>query len=233
MYVAKYANMISSDFWDIGFGDWMFNIYYSQFGDIGHVKEHMSVYRVHRKGRWSSKSLQEQARQISARINVYNHYLNYEYNHEFSLAQAKWAIRISDIEQTEKTWGKMISDIRLLFFRVFKTIVQSNSFINEIYIRAHKLWKAWQLKRHLELLRSSNLFDEAWYLANNPDIAVSGVDPMTHYLATGWKEGRDPGPKFYTAWYLDSYDDVKQAGINPLVHYLKFGKQEGRRASPD
>jgi hypothetical protein len=35
------------------------------------------------------------------------------------------------------------------------------------------------------------VFDGSWYLADNPDVAASEVDALTHYLASGWREGRD------------------------------------------
>ena len=70
------------------------------------------------------------------------------------------------------------------------------------------------------MVRSSGLFDQAWYLANNPDVAKAGVDPLIHYLCNGGFEGRDPGPNFCSSWYLDAYIDVKRNGANPLVHYL-------------
>ena len=33
-------------------------------------------------------------------------------------------------------------------------------------------------------------FDAGWYLSNNPDVAVSGMDPTLHYVLYGRKEGR-------------------------------------------
>src|SRR5436190_18792549 len=85
----------------------------------------------------------------------------------------------------------------------------------------------------LHLLRGSDLFDANWYLANNPDVSKTKVDPLLHYYRYGGFEGRDPGPKFSSSWYLSSYEDVKKAGINPLVHYLKHGQKEGRAAQPN
>ncbi|MEO7839402.1 MAG: class I SAM-dependent methyltransferase [Anaerolineales bacterium] len=81
----------------------------------------------------------------------------------------------------------------------------------------------------LHLLRGSELFDANWYLANNPDVAKTKVDPLLHYYRHGGFEGRDPSTKFSSSWYLNTYEDVKKAGINPLVHYLKYGKREGRK----
>ena len=80
----------------------------------------------------------------------------------------------------------------------------------------------------LNLLRKSALFDANWYMANNPDVAKTEMDPLLHYYRYGGFEGRDPSLKFSSSWYLDAYKDVKKAGINPLVHYLKYGRTEGR-----
>ncbi|HEY8592005.1 MAG TPA: hypothetical protein VIL42_03965 [Sphingomicrobium sp.] len=82
--------------------------------------------------------------------------------------------------------------------------------------------------RALQLLRSSSYFDAAWYLDRYPDVAAGEVDPATHYLESGWREGRDPGPTFSTSAYLKSNADVAALGINPLLHYIEYGRSEGR-----
>lgn len=84
------------------------------------------------------------------------------------------------------------------------------------------------LRRHIELLSASELFDGDWYLAAYPDVAASGINPARHYLRFGAEEGRDPGPRFSTSQYLERYPDVVRAGMNPLLHYLKFGLEERR-----
>lgn len=89
-----------------------------------------------------------------------------------------------------------------------------------------------QLKKGLALIRSSDLFEEAWYLSNNMDVANSKMDPVSHYLLFGGLERRDPSPYFNGGWYLDTYEDVKKSGINPLVHYLEHGREEGRLIKP-
>jgi hypothetical protein len=71
------------------------------------------------------------------------------------------------------------------------------------------------------------VFDGVWYLADNPDVAVSGMDPLAHYLATGWREGRDPSPLFDVSWYLGAHSEVSQNQIEPLEHYLEWGWREG------
>lgn len=85
-------------------------------------------------------------------------------------------------------------------------------------------------QRAVELVRRSSLFDEDWYLATYPDVERSGVDPIVHYLENGWKEGRDPGPRFSTSAYLRANSDVAALGVNPLLHYVEYGHSEGRGA---
>lgn len=76
------------------------------------------------------------------------------------------------------------------------------------------------------LLRDSGYFDEAWYLAVNPDVKER---PIKHYLLYGEKEGRKPSARFCPTYYLNRYQDVHQAGISPLLHYLTHGKKEKRQ----
>jgi hypothetical protein len=64
-------------------------------------------------------------------------------------------------------------------------------------------------------------------------VAAAGVNPLEHYNAFGWKEGRDPSTVFDTSRYLSAYPDVAAAGVNPLEHYLKFGMHEGRSSFGD
>lgn len=84
-----------------------------------------------------------------------------------------------------------------------------------------------------DLLRRSAFFDPAYYLARYPDVAASAVDPISHYLEYGAKEGRDPSPDFSTSGYLQLYPDVAEQGLNPLVHFLRCGLGEGRDVGID
>jgi hypothetical protein len=76
-------------------------------------------------------------------------------------------------------------------------------------------------------------FDVAYYLGCHPDIEQAGADPLAHFLATGWREGRDPAPWFSVRDYLELYPDVAAAGLNPFVHYLQAGRSEGRTTRHD
>lgn len=94
---------------------------------------------------------------------------------------------------------------------------------NEIKIRRQK-----QLKQQMDLIKTSGLFDENWYLNEYPDVKQSELSALEHYLRFGGFEGRKPNPNFDSAFYLSQYRDVVEAGLNPLVHYIKFGCVEGR-----
>ena len=72
------------------------------------------------------------------------------------------------------------------------------------------------------------LFDQSWYLAQNPEAAASGMDPLEDYRQVGAARGHHPHPLFDTSYYLDKYPDVARAGANPLDHFVEFGAAEGR-----
>jgi hypothetical protein len=75
-------------------------------------------------------------------------------------------------------------------------------------------------QQQLELIRSSPLFDAAWYLRDNPDVVKSGAEPGLHFLRQPTHPTRDPGPRFDTERYLLAHPEVVEQGINPLVHFL-------------
>lgn len=88
-------------------------------------------------------------------------------------------------------------------------------------------------------------FSVSQYLENNPDVKKSGVEPMSHWIRTGRKEGLAIYSSLYPAtqytqiekavaehfdvvYYLKTYPDVKLLKHNPLVHYMRIGWREGR-----
>ena len=99
-----------------------------------------------------------------------------------------------------------------------------NHVIRFITFPVRKLQHTIQAHRYLDLIKSSDLFNEGWYLAHNRDVAQSKIDPAKHYLLMGGIEGRDPGPNFSSRAYLESYPDVRKRSINPLVHHLSKKK---------
>ena len=81
-----------------------------------------------------------------------------------------------------------------------------------------------------QLIKKSGLFDPVYYLFTYPDVRIADMDPLTHFMKVGWKEGRNPSDKFNTLFYLNAYADVREQGINPLIHYICYGRREGRSA---
>lgn len=78
--------------------------------------------------------------------------------------------------------------------------------------------------QQVRLIEASSLFQSAWYLQNNSDVALAGINPATHYLRAGAGEGRNPGPEFDTGAYVTEHPDLAHSGLNPLVHYLQSKK---------
>ncbi len=72
-------------------------------------------------------------------------------------------------------------------------------------------------------------FDVEFYLRMSPDLGGAGIDPIIHYLESGWREKRDPSPEFSTSYYLETNAGIRDAGINPFVHYVEHGRREGRK----
>lgn len=78
-------------------------------------------------------------------------------------------------------------------------------------------------------IAASGLFDTGFYVTSHLDIGAAGVDPLAHFCAYGWREGRKPNPWFETGWYFAANGDVRAAELNPLLHYIRHGETEGRR----
>lgn len=81
-----------------------------------------------------------------------------------------------------------------------------------------------------------NLFNEAYYLAHNQDVAAAVArGEMTaeqHFNLFGKAEGRAPGPLFDPAYYLSQNSDVATAVAAGLIsaydHFIHYGVDENR-----
>ena len=96
----------------------------------------------------------------------------------------------------------------------------------------------------VRLLLRGVAFDEAWYLAEYPDIAeaVAAGDLRSarhHFIDSGYFEGRMPRAlEIDEAWYLAEYPDVAEGIARGEIesarqHFLEHGYEEGRFCSPD
>ena len=72
-------------------------------------------------------------------------------------------------------------------------------------------------------------FDADWYRAAYPELGDALTDPLKHYLAHGWLDGRDPTPEFSTSGYLARFPDAAVVGCNPFLHWLLWGREQGFR----
>ena len=88
------------------------------------------------------------------------------------------------------------------------------------------------LRRQSQALLTQGLFDLGWYIQQNPDVVLQGMNPILHWLVAGWQQGRNPNPLFDINWYLQHNSDVRQANINPLIHYIQTGASQGRLPHP-
>jgi phospholipase/lecithinase/hemolysin len=90
-------------------------------------------------------------------------------------------------------------------------------------------------------LTLEQLFNEEWYLANNPRVAeavASGrlSSGLFHFSRFGQFEGRDPNPIFDTGFYLNDNLAVRAAvegnQLTAVQHFIENGQFEGRDPSP-
>jgi glycosyltransferase involved in cell wall biosynthesis len=82
--------------------------------------------------------------------------------------------------------------------------------------------------RDYRLIKKSKLFDQRFYLIDNPDVAASGVNPLLHYLTMGYLENRNPNPFFDTALYSAQESLNREIKSNPFVAFVKTGLKNGR-----
>lgn len=85
-YDSNVLNYIKDDLFKNKFTvDWFFNIYCSQFGDIGHINVPMTCYRKHSNGFWSGNKAVQNNKTLVSNILEYNKYLNFLYDKEFQI----------------------------------------------------------------------------------------------------------------------------------------------------
>jgi hypothetical protein len=70
-----------------------------------------------------------------------------------------------------------------------------------------------------EIEKFTNLFDPDWYCNNYPDVRLSGMTPMEHYLNVGLSLGRNPRRGFDFLKYTNVYA-LEDEPVEPLQHFL-------------
>ena len=69
-------------------------------------------------------------------------------------------------------------------------------------------------------ITQSGLFDAAYYISTNPDVAALNYDPLLHYLEQGARELRNPNAEFDAQSYMALCREQGQEPENPLLHYI-------------
>ena len=83
-----------------------------------------------------------------------------------------------------------------------------------------------------KLIQKSGLFDAAWYAYTYPDVAVSGLQPLEHFLRYGSCALRSPHPLFDARHYLRELAQSGASVEHPLAHYLGEGWRQGFSPHP-
>ena len=95
--------------------------------------------------------------------------------------------------------------------------------------RQHTLHRPLSLAEHADLIEQLGLFDRDHYLVSSPDVAISGTDPLGHYVEYGWREHRAPNFYFDPVWYRARYMREDE-DTDPLLHYVHY-RNSGVRPS--
>ena len=77
-----------------------------------------------------------------------------------------------------------------------------------------------------EALLASGLFDADWYAQQYPDVALTGLEPLEHFVSVGMLMERDPGPDFSVAFMRSVELDQRTHGKNVLRRRLENGRLE-------
>jgi lipopolysaccharide biosynthesis protein len=97
-------------------------------------------------------------------------------------------------------------------------------------------------EEEISAFRSSNAFDEAWYLSEYPDVAKTGMDPAAHYLWIGTRLGRNmyrpvsprcEGAESIFAYQQAQYRLDRAASVLPSEDWLIFVAYSGNGSLSD
>lgn len=91
------------------------------------------------------------------------------------------------------------------------------------------------------MLDLKTLYNNTFYLKNNPDVAAGVANGtiangFTHFKTSGRFERRDPGPFFHSEYYLQTNTDVVLAldsgKLTVADHFVRHGQYERRNPHP-
>lgn len=117
-----------------------------------------------------------------------------------------------------------------------------------VRVQTHSPTHQRQLQRDAARLAELGIFRPEDYIAANPEVAETGLDPFTHFMNHGMLAGLNPGglpldflaaepliersPLFDAGWYRATSVEAKRSALPPARHYLWIGAQLGYDPSP-
>ncbi len=69
------------------------------------------------------------------------------------------------------------------------------------------------------IIESSLLFNSEYYV-NQLGVTPESIDPIRHFLVSGWRQGLNPSPFFDTKYYLRKNPHLLENSICPLIDFL-------------
>lgn len=84
-----------------------------------------------------------------------------------------------------------------------------------------------EIKQHASTI--GNIFDPFFYLTEYQDVALTGTNPLFHYVTQGYRQKHKPSALFDSVYY------VEKAALphgDPLLHYVLKGARMGLRPHP-
>src|SRR5262249_50036222 len=112
-------------------------------------------------------------------------------------AQDDWTVEAARLRRATKIWQMKVHQLQ-------------NKLESPLFLMKAAFANMWRMPRELLLakqaerrrrhdidaIRFSGLFDDEWYLVQNPDVASQRLEPIRHYVEYGAHEGRDPSRYF-------------------------------------
>lgn len=137
----------------------------------------------------------ERARAAQAQIENLGRQLENEARRRKSTEEARFreSAVLTRLAAQKDDEGARLRDIVLKFLRALSATEKAVS-LRTLLVPSRRKQAEINLRR--DILVASGGFDPDWYLAQNPDVAASGMDAAEHYMVFGINEGRVPHPMF-------------------------------------
>lgn len=114
---------------------------------------------------------------------------------------------------------------RRLNFLPFHAMIARAQLRHPLSYRPKYLKPTRRMRREIE---KCGHFDPIWYLQQNHDVAIQGIDPLSHFMTYGLMEDRDPNPFFSSVWYRANAPEP----LGDLPAYAHFIADVRRKAWP-